>query len=248
MYPRISYTTMKAYEECHLRHQLHRQRKRKRIPQEYVLVGSVIHYVAEQWLLRASSIEGMVADALRDFDRRVAEEEVPPWTPEDTEMHRERTKVGAERLIELMGEEFRSVAAGNLQSEMHILKFYDSWMLEAYIDVINVTPNMRPIAVYDVKTGTSHHQDQLTFYGVVCEQYMGDRPEKYAWIEPLGRGVVYVSITEDEHEEMKRRIGRAVLAIAADEFQPTGFPSKCSRCPSKTMCPATEASREMRFE
>ncbi len=248
MYPRLSWTTLQAWEDCPQRLLLHRQRKRKPISQRYVLVGSVLHYVSEQLLLRANDISDIVQQADRDFMRRVQEADVLGWDADELDENRERVTTGAWRLAELYDEEFGGTDRAALIPELHLFQFYPGWALEGYMDIA-VMESHRAYAerVYDVKTGTSHQAGQLEFYSVLCEARFGVRPEYLAWIEPLARGVVEVPVTDQAHEEMKLRVVAAVKGIRAGDFVTSGFPKKCSRCPSETMCPATDWARAGRL-
>ena len=104
------------------------------------------------------------------------------------------------------------------------------------------------IKVFYVKTGQSQKAEQLTFYSVVCEAYFGTAPEELAFIEPLARGYLPVTVTPDDRATMKDRIKRAVIGMQNDDFGATGFPKKCSWWPSETMCPATAAARAGRID
>ncbi len=247
MYPRLSWSTLSAFEECPQRYLLHRQRKRSLIPERYVLVGNVLHYASEQLILRGVPETQVASAALADFDRRVAEATSLGW--DDAEREEQRAKVGhgVWRLIELFAEEFETIPDWHLKSEVHLYQFYPGWAIEGYMDVVVQADRGHVKRVYDVKTGTSHKAGQLEFYSVLCEAYFGERPEKLAWIEPLGRGVVEVVVTDEDHMEMKRRIRDAVIHIRSDVFPTDGFPKKCSRCNSEQFCPATEQTRAMKL-
>ncbi len=229
-----------------MRYKLHRERKRNLIPTRYVLVGNVMHYASEQLLLGSRYVNDIVEDALRDFDRRVAEATTLGWDEGERAEQKAKVEQGVWRLAELFDDEFEEYRKSDMEAEMHLFQFYQGWALEGYMDVVWV-PDDYPLAVYDVKTGSSHKAGQLQFYGVLCEAYFGQRPQKLAWIEPLGRGVVEVPVTDEEHAEMKDRIQRVVRMIASDEFETSGFPKKCSRCNSEPFCPATEKSRAMKL-
>lgn len=248
MYPRISWSSLQNWEECPQRHLLARQRKRSLIPERYILVGNVLHFASEQLILGCVPEQLVVADALADFDRRVAESTSLGWDDAEREEQRAKVELGAWRLVEMFADEFGSVELGHLKSEMHLFQFYPGWCLEGYMDVAVLGGSRGPVTrVYDVKTGTSHKAGQLQFYGVLCEAYFGERPETLAWIEPLARGVVEVAVLHDEHMAMKKRIMDAVIGIQAEAFTTDGFPKKCSRCSSEAWCPATNQVRAMKL-
>lgn len=249
MYPRLSWSTLQQIEDCPQRYLLHRQRKRKPLPERLVLVGNVIHYVSEQLILGAVSAGEIVSQAVRDFDRRVAEAHTLGWDAIELQMNRSRVITGAWKLAELYDELFRETERAAIKPEMHLFKFYKGWALEGYIDIAVMDSEHRRLVqgVFDVKTGTSHKKGQLQFYDVLIEAYFGMRPDRLAWIEPLGRGIVPVVVTPEENHEMKKRIKSAVELITTGEFPATGFPKKCSWCPSEPFCPATQAARNMKI-
>lgn len=248
MYPRISYTSLTKYEDCHLRLKLHREHKYKQIPTRFVLVGNVLHYVSEQLLLRAIPEQEIVEQALHDFDRRVREADNLGWDAEEQATAKEKIARGAWRLVEIYAELFGGYKREQLIPELHIFKFYEGWSLEGYMDIAVMREDRRiALKVFDVKTGTSHKADQLTFYAVMCEAYFGEAPEELAFIEPLARGIVPVTLTPGDRDSMKDRIKRAVIGMQNDDFGATGFPKKCSWCPSETVCPATAAARAGRI-
>lgn len=244
MYPRISYLSLTKYEDCNLRLKLHRERKYKQIPTRFVLVGNVLHYVSEQLLLRSISEQEIVSQAVLDYERRVSEADTLGWDAEELEEGRIKVVNGAWRLIEIYAKVFEQYKREQLLPELHLFKFYEGWSLEGYMDVVVMHENRRmALNVIDVKTGTSHKRDQLVFYAVLCEAYFGTLPHWLAFVEPLARGYVPVTITPEDVASMKERIKAAVLGMQADAFEATGFPKKCSWCPSETMCPATAAAR-----
>jgi CRISPR/Cas system-associated exonuclease Cas4 (RecB family) len=249
MYPRLSWSSLNAYEECAMRHKLQRARKRKPIPEHVILVGNVLHYASEQLILGSCSADEIVEQSVRDFDRRVDEATMLGWDAQEIDEHRGRVFQGASRLVELYAEEFKDWIGvwGGLVAELHILKFYRSWALEGYMDVAMMTHENVPKAIYDVKTGSSHKRGQLEFYSVLCEAYFGAKPDHLYWIEPLGRGIVEVVVTDEEHNEMQQRIAQAAEKIMKGEFPVSGFPSKCGWCSSRDFCSATEASRTGKF-
>ncbi len=246
-YPRLSWSTLKNIEECAQRYPLHRERKRTPLPERWVLVGNVMHYVSEQLIMGVLQVGDIVEAAVRDFERRVREAHTLGWDASEMAEHRQRVITGAWKLAELFDDEFSSVDRGDLRSEMHLFRFYRGWCLEGYMDVVHTEGRDKVLAVYDVKTGSSHTQGQLQFYDVLVEAYFGRRPEKLAWIEPLARGIVPVVVTPEENHEMKKRIKAAVDVITTGEFPATGFPKKCGRCPSEPFCPATQAARNMKI-
>ena len=244
MYPRISYSSLTKYEDCHLRLKLHREHKYKPIPVRYVLIGNVLHYVSEQLLLRSLPEQEIVSQAVLDYERRIDEADTLGWDVEEIEEGRLKVVNGSWRLIEIYADLLGGYKREQLLPELHLFKFYEGWSLEGYMDVVVMHENRRmAIKVFDVKTGTSHKADQLTFYAVLCEAYFGTAPEELAFVEPLARGVVGVTVTPGDLADMKGRIARAARGMQAGEFGATGFPKKCSWCPSETMCPATAAAR-----
>lgn len=250
MYPRLSWSTLKAIEECEQRYLLHRERKRTPIPERYVLVGNVMHYASEQLVLGGVGHEMIVAQAVWDFDRRVREARTLGWDADELHEKRENVKAGVWRLAEIFDELFANVERDLIKPEMHLYSFHPSgWAIEGYIDLAVVTPVPGRVVtdVFDVKTGSSHEAGQLQFYDVLIETYFGRRPERLGWIEPLGRGLVEVPVTPEENHEMKKRIKAALEVITKGEFDTTGFPKKCGRCPSEPFCPATDAARKMEF-
>lgn len=248
IYPRLSWTTLQMIEECPQRYLLHKQRRRSPIPERYVLVGNVMHYASEQLILGVNPIQAVVSDSLADFDRRVLESTALGWNEQEMTEKREQVEPGVWRLAEIYDDEFASLDRGDLRAEVHLFRFFPGWAIEGYMDVAQMAHGQRFIEkVYDVKTGSSHKVGQLQFYSVLIEAYQGERPEGFAWIEPLGRGLVRVTVTDDEHEEMKQRIKRAVLEVVKGEFPTDGFPSKCSRCPSETFCPALDGARNFKL-
>ncbi len=230
-----------------MRHKMNRERKRKPIPERFVLVGNVLHYVSEQLILKAIPEADIVEQAVLDFNRRVAESVNLGWNIEEIAEAQARVESGAWRLAELYAEKFKGWELGGLIPELHLFKFYENWALEGYIDVAMMTESRVPKGIYDVKTGSSHKRGQLEFYSVLCEAYFGKRTDKFYWIEPLGRGVVEVVVTDEDHDAMKQRIVHAAEAIMRDDFPTEGFPNKCGYCSARDWCPATDASRAGKF-
>lgn len=247
IHARLSWSSMTAWEACNMRNLLARQRKRKPIPAKVVMVGNVIHYAAEQIMLGAVPEDQIVEQALLDFDRRVVEAIDLGLGAHEIAEKRLLVEEGTWRLINLLDEEFASVSPDALQSEMHLMKFYKGWALEGYMDIVQMESRTLPVGVYDVKTGSSHDQGQLQFYSVLSEAYFGVRPKRFGWIEPLGRGIVPVTVTDEEHEAMQQRIMRAVVGIKNGEFGTTGFPKACGWCSSKDFCPMFDKAKSGRF-
>lgn len=249
MYPRISWSSLNAFEECNMRHKLNRERKRAPIPASVVTVGNVLHYVSEQLITnQRHDYAAVIEQAERDFDRRVLEAETLGWSAEEVQEKRDRVTVGAGQLVNLYTQHF--IAGPAYKAELHILKFYEGWSLEGYLDVTKFAKDGDQVwvdEVWDVKSGGSKN-GQLHFYSVLCEAYFGRRPESLGFIEPLARGMVPIGVTDDQHMAMKQRIFDAVTAIRNDEFPTSGFPSKCGWCSSRAFCPATDKARAMSFE
>lgn len=245
MYPRLSWSTLQAYEECPQRYFLWRQRKRKLIPEKFTLVGNTLHYTSEQLILGSMSESKIVESAVLDYSRRVQESTSLGWSQAEITENMQRVHDGAWRLIEIYSEEFNSVNLRDIIPELHLYRFYETWCLEGYMDLAVVFAGSRGEIekVYDVKTGTSHKRGQLEFYSVLVEAYQGVRPEKLAFIEPLARGVVEVKVSREDHDAMKTRIMKAAMHIKKNEFPTDGFPKACFRCSSEPFCPATERAR-----
>jgi hypothetical protein len=248
MYPRLSWTTLKEYEECPQRYKLYREKKRTPIPERYVLTGNVVHYATEMLASGLYEVDYIYEQAGRDFDRRVAEGSVGWSLSEQVEQY-ERCMAGVEKMIELFTIPDYGFFA--MSSEMELVKHYGGWTIEGYIDLARWGKTEEGLLavdqVWDVKTGTSHEDGQLAFYSVLCEAVFGERPEKLGWIEPLGRGVVERVITPDAHMAMKQRIRDAARGIAGDVFTTSGFPKKCGRCSHAPWCPALENTRKMKL-
>lgn len=255
MYPRVSWTTLQKYEECPQQFFLHREKKRRDIPERYVITGNVSHWVMEECMHGQASADEIIEQAMFDFDRRVAEARSLGMSPSEVAEERLRCEHAVTRLIELLDEFWQP----GWVTERELRKYYSGWAIEGYLDLSTVAQykiripgtedewEMRPYVteVWDVKTGSSHRNGQLAFYSVLCEAYYGLRPQKFGWIEPLGRGQVEIGISDEDHEEMKQRIAAAVRGIAADAFPTDGFPKKCQRCASVDFCPAMARTRSM---
>lgn len=237
MYPRISWSSLKRFEECPQKFKLYREKKRKPIKESWVIRGNVLHFSLEQILTgRPKSL--IVEDAMRDHARMVEEARNLGWDEGEIAESEGMVRQGAAKLVELMEEYDHS----GWVSELRIFKFYKDWCLEGIIDAWD--PALPE--VFDLKTGSWDH-GQMVFYSVLHATYFGEYPRKTTVIEPLGRGMVDVVITPDEIRDMKDRIQRAVLAIGANDFPTSGFPEKCSWCPSARWCPAQAKTREGRL-
>lgn len=219
---------------------LSRERKRKPMKEAWVLRGNTLHYSLEQLSMGAEFPEVMEA-ALRNHDRYVAEATNLGWGQVEIEESREQIRAAVTRLVPLY-REIETTRTRPLLSEVRLFKFYPEWCLEGVLDLYG--PSNR--SVYDLKSG-SWEQDQMTFYAVLHEAYFGVKAGSIVVIEPSGRGLVDVSVTDEEIAEMKERIARVARGMKQDQFPTDGFPDKCGMCQSEPWCPATERSRSGTF-
>ncbi len=243
MYARISWASLKRYEECPMRYKLARERKKKPFKEAWVLRGNVLHYTLEQMVI--GQLPGVLLEsALRDHDRQVAEAYNLGWGPQEIAESRAKVEVAVGNLIPLYAEVKETYPM--LLSELRLLKFYQDWALEGVLDLYSPETESHGALIADLKSGT-WESGQLVFYAVLHESYFGRPVEKLLVIEPLGRGLVWVPVVEQEIQEMKDRIMQAVVGIDTDQFPTKGFPDKCSWCISEPWCPATAKTREGRL-
>ncbi len=244
MYPRISWSTLKKYEECPMKYRLHREQKRKPFKVAWMLRGNVLHYTLEQMVTMGLAPGGYKEAALRDHERMVQEARGLGWGPGEVLESEAKVVVGVEKLMHLFAEVRQTYP--NLLSEMRLMRFYKGWTLEGVLDLYSPATESHGSLIADLKSGT-WESGQMVFYAMLHEAYFKRPVDKLLVIEPLGRGLVWVPIVEQEIQEMKDRVMQAVVGIDTNQFPTTGFPDKCSYCLSAPWCPATIRSREGRL-
>lgn len=242
MYARVSYSALERFEACSMRFLLHRERKRSALPPRYVLKGNSLHAGLGLWIESGGRIS-VYQGAVWEFERRLREER-PAWTKAETVEVLGEVKAGAERTQELLeGRWLDPHSAGALVSEASLFRAYPGWMMEGYIDLMVA----RGREVWDLKSGR-WHADQLVFYDVLVEAVMGFRPDVVGVIEPLGRGLVTVPISDEHRADMRRRIQVYVERVTADDYKFEGYPDECGRCLSKPFCSRWDAARSGSLE
>ena len=235
MYPRISWSSLKRYEECPQRYYLGRQKKRKPITEAWVLRGNVLHFALEQLTQGVAPID-VIDNSILNHERMVEEAIDLGWGPSEIEESENKVAHGAKRLTEL----YAQLDYPGIVSEMRVFKFYQGWCLEGVFDLY--APGM----VADLKSG-SWDAGQMVFYEVLYRAQFQEPTDRVLVIEPLGRGLVDVVVTEEEIDLMRHRIKDVVEGVHANKFPTTGFPDKCNWCQNEPWCPATMKAREGRL-
>jgi hypothetical protein len=246
-YPRVSYASLVRWERCQELWRAHADGRYKKTDPTVYLVGNVMDSLVAGMVASRLffPVEVELARALGDFDRRVAEHP-PRWMGDrTTESERDRVAGGVGVLWELLRELGIERSSERWTAKLDVRVPMRGWMLDGELDLLIQRTELGPTEVWDVKTGSSHHADQLVFYDILMEQW-GLPITKAGFIEPFGRGLVEVMVTDADRLSLKERIAacvRGVAGLQAREAEFTGYPDQCGWCDAKTFCARWDKAR-----
>lgn len=242
MFPRISWSSLRRFEQCPQRYFLARKGLEAPIPCRVVVVGSAVHNAVQSFVqghtfdpeaYASEDVRRLVDEArVRDEDYSVADTEVDGFAAEASRVAGVVVSAVSDRLAR----------DSKFASEVSMNRYYGGWSLEGRIDLLERTPQNQ-LFLWDIKTGRSEPDpDQLRFYDVLARG-VNVRPDTVGWLDRHGRFFEVVS-GSDERAALRHRISRAVESIRADSFSFDGFPNECNRCRCNIVCPRMEVTRK----
>ena len=244
MFPRISWSSLRRFEECPQKYYLARKGKEADIPIKIVGVGLATHSAVQSWVqghtdrpceYAEQDLWRRVDEATERGDFSVSEDQIEGLAAKASEYTRSITDIISTKMDR----------ASTFAAEVHMNRYYQGWSLEGRIDLLERTPQNQ-LFLWDIKTGQTERyapdSDQLIFYDVLARA-VNVTLDCVGWIDRFG---AFYPIDSDgsRRAKMRRRIKRAVEHIGAGHFPYMGFPERCVKCRCNSSCPALEPNRE----